>query len=238
MAGMASALMHLGLSDVFDVVLGSSAGSIIGTYFVSKAAPENTYTFFCNYLTTSKDRLNGTSWLDIARIVDLFTNAKIGQNLNGSKLPVMLLDYPMKVLMQDLLPVDWHAFQSNDKNQPMKIIASGLFSEESVVLGSEEGSFQDAASLCECIKASCMLPGIAGVDPIWRRAAPPRRPWKRDEGRARLLRRLAPARAAKGGADSSSARPALERMRSVWRAIREFPQSMRATAQARQGAAG
>jgi len=31
------------------------------------------------------------------------------------------------------------------------------------MLGSQEGSFSDLASLCECIKASCMLPGVAGM---------------------------------------------------------------------------
>jgi hypothetical protein len=134
--------------------------------------------------------LNGSSWLDIGRIVSLFTPQKIGQNRNNTKLPVMVLDFPMKTLMQDLLAVDWKSFQERDKTQPMKIIASGLFSEESVVLGSEEGSFDDLESLCECVKASCMLPGVAGVDPFWRRAAPSRSPWKRAQGRARLLERL------------------------------------------------
>jgi hypothetical protein len=187
---MASAIMHLGLSDAFDIVLGSSAGSIIGTYFVSKAPPQNTYEFFCNHLTTSKDKLNGSSWLDIGRIVSLFTPQSTAQNANNSKLPVMVLDFPMKTLMQDLLPVDWKSFQQQDKSQPMKIIASGLFSEDSVVLGSEEGSFHDLESLCECVKASCMLPGVAGVRPFWRRAAPSRRPWKRPQGRARMLARM------------------------------------------------
>ena len=45
--GMSSAVMHLGLHDCFDVVLGSSAGSIIGTYLLGSEDPaqhrENTY---------------------------------------------------------------------------------------------------------------------------------------------------------------------------------------------------
>ncbi|KAJ1489382.1 hypothetical protein T484DRAFT_1780252 [Baffinella frigidus] len=145
-AGMASAIMHLGMADSFDMVLGSSAGSIVGSYLVARAEPAMTYQFFCNHLTTSREKLNGTSWLDLA---------------------VMVLDYPMKTLMQELLPVNWNVFKQNDKHQPMKVIASGLFSEGPVVLGSEEGSFSDLASLCECVKASCMLPGVAGVQPPW-----------------------------------------------------------------------
>ncbi len=35
--------------------------------------------------------------------------------------------------------------------------------------GSQEGSFHDLASLCECVKASCMLPGVAGTEPPWLR---------------------------------------------------------------------
>ena len=53
-AGMASALAHLGAEDAFDMVLGSSAGSIIGAYFVARASPNTTYDFFCNHLTTSQ----------------------------------------------------------------------------------------------------------------------------------------------------------------------------------------
>jgi len=64
---------------------------------------------------------------------------------------------------QELLPVNWDKFEKRNAKQPIKIIASGLFSEKAVMLGSQEGSFSDLASLCECIKASCMLPGVAGM---------------------------------------------------------------------------
>ena len=224
-AGMASAIMHLGLSDSFDVVLGSSAGSIIGTYFVSKAPAETTYSFFCDHLTTSKDKLNGSSWLDIGRIVDLFTPQKLGPTQNSSKFPVMVLDYPMKVLMQELLPVDWEAFSRNDKNQPMKIIASGLFSEDSVILGTEEGSFHDLQSLCECVKASCMLPGVAGVDPIWMRSAPSRRPWRKPQGRTKALERLSASlnRTSSKEVRDSRSKSTLDKVRSIWKALRDFP---------------
>ena len=48
-----------------------------------------------------------------------------------------------------------------------QVIAAGLLSEGPVALGSAEGSFTNRSSLCNCIKASCMLPGIAGVTPAW-----------------------------------------------------------------------
>ena len=71
-AGMASALAHLGIDECFDMVLGSSAGSIIGAYLVGRSTPETTYQYFCNYLTTSREHLSGASWLDISRLLDLF----------------------------------------------------------------------------------------------------------------------------------------------------------------------
>ena len=73
----------------------------------------------------------------------------------------------MKTIMQEMLPVNWTSFKARNDRQPLKVIATGLFSEGPVVLGSEEGSFDDLASLCECVKASCMLPGVAGVQPPW-----------------------------------------------------------------------
>jgi len=172
-AGMASAIMHLGLGDAFDMVLGSSAGSIIGTYLVARAPPSMTYQFFCNHLTTSREKLNGSTWLDMGRLVDLFTPDSIPRPRRQKKdqIPMMALDYPMKTIMQELLPVNWETFQKNDRHQPMKVVASGLFSKGPVVLGSEEGSFTDLASLCECVKASCMLPGVAGVQPPWLRGS-------------------------------------------------------------------
>mmetsp|Transcript_504 Transcript_504/g.1078 ORF Transcript_504/g.1078 Transcript_504/m.1078 type:complete len:734 (-) Transcript_504:15-2216(-) len=188
-AGMASAVTHLGLADAFDMVLGSSAGSIIGSYLVGRAPAATTYGFFCNHLTTSRSKLNGSSWLDMGRLVDLFTPGGIMRSQNRSTAPIMVLDYPMKTLMQEILPVDWEVFKANDAVQPIKVIATGLFSEGPVVLGSQEGSFHDLASLCECVKASCMLPGVAGTEPPWLRGRSARPLSRKLEGRSRWLKR-------------------------------------------------
>lgn len=185
-AGMASAVLGLGIADAFDMVLGSSAGSIIGSYLVARAEPNVTYEFFCNHLTTSKQKLNGSSWLDMGRLVDLFAPALSNPDGGG---PPMLLDYPMKTIMQELLPVNWEKFKANDKHQPLKVIATGLFSEGPVVLGSQEGSYDDLASLCECVKASCMLPGVAGVEPPWLKGSSALNPLKLREGRDRWQNR-------------------------------------------------
>ena len=179
-AGMASAVMGLELADAFDMVLGSSAGSIIGSYLVARADANTTYNFFCDHLTTSKQKLNGSSWLDMGRLVDLFVPALSNPETGGAP---MLLDYPMKTIMQELLPVDWETFAKNDVHQPMKVIATGLFTEGPVALGSQEGSYHDLPSLCECVKASCMLPGVAGVEPPWLKGSSSLNPAKLREGR-------------------------------------------------------
>lgn len=185
-AGMASAVLGLGCADAFDMVLGSSAGSIIGSYLVARAQPNITYSFFCNHLTTSKQKLNGSSWLDMGRLVDLFVPALSKPETGGAP---MLLDYPMKTIMQELLPVDWETFAKNDVHQPMKVIATGLFTEGPVALGSQEGSYDDLASLCECVKASCMLPGVAGVEPPWLKGSSSLNPAKLREGKEKWMNR-------------------------------------------------
>jgi hypothetical protein len=185
-AGMASAIMNLEIADAFDMVLGSSAGSIIGSYLVARADHHTTYQFFCDHLTTSKQKLNGSSWLDMGRLVDLFVPALSKSDSSG---PPMLLDYPMKTIMQELLPVNWTEFSKNDRHQPMKIIATGLFTESAVVLGSQEGSYHDLASLCECVKASCMLPGVAGVQPPWLKGSSALNPKRLREGKEKWSER-------------------------------------------------
>lgn len=123
-AGMSAAVMHLGVLDCFDVVLGSSAGSIVGTYLLGSddavAHRESTHEFFCNHLTTSREKLNGSSWLDMGRLVDLFTpDVSFSGGLPGKgggsprrrkgtgkvggekgRFAMMALDYPMKTIMQ------------------------------------------------------------------------------------------------------------------------------------------
>uniref|UniRef100_A0A0C3U766 PNPLA domain-containing protein n=1 Tax=Guillardia theta (strain CCMP2712) TaxID=905079 RepID=A0A0C3U766_GUITC len=178
-AGMACAINDLGVADAFDLVLGSSAGSIVGSYLVARADHRTTYQFFCNYLTTSKNHLNGTSWLDISRLTKLLSPIRPDFS---PKSPVMLLEYPMKHIMQELLPLNWTVFERNNKHQPMKVIASGLFSQGPVILGTEEDSFNDLSSLCDCIKASCMLPGIAGIQPIWIKGSSSRDPENLKQG--------------------------------------------------------
>ena len=52
-AGMASAIHYMGLEDAIDVVYGSSAGSLIGAYFISEQMPYFGPEVYYDLLTTT-----------------------------------------------------------------------------------------------------------------------------------------------------------------------------------------
>jgi hypothetical protein len=54
-AGMVAAIHHLGLSDTFDVVYGSSAGTVIGAYFITRQLPHFGPEVYYDMLTTAGD---------------------------------------------------------------------------------------------------------------------------------------------------------------------------------------
>jgi hypothetical protein len=90
-AGMAAALEQLGLSDAFDVVYGSSAGALVGTYFVSGGGLAETHRFFLEVLCES-----GTTFLDTTRVLDFISGAPF----RGSA-PVMSLDTISDIMCSD-----------------------------------------------------------------------------------------------------------------------------------------
>ncbi|EJK58137.1 hypothetical protein THAOC_21759 [Thalassiosira oceanica] len=79
--GMAAAIVCLGLSDAFDSVYGSSAGSIIGTYFVSRQLYLDVYT---DVIPAGKDLFVSKSKIigDIFRNMFAVMRAPIGRRLN------------------------------------------------------------------------------------------------------------------------------------------------------------
>jgi predicted acylesterase/phospholipase RssA len=50
-AGMVTALWYLGLDDSIDVIYGSSAGSLIGAYFITKQLPYQGPEIYYKWLT-------------------------------------------------------------------------------------------------------------------------------------------------------------------------------------------
>ena len=157
-AGMAAALEQLGLSDAFDVVYGSSAGSLIGAYFVAGGGMAETHRFFLEVLCESK-----TAVFDPSRLLDLLRHPN-----RADLKPAMCLDAISNIMCYDTgeAYLDWNKFEKRNRVQPLKIIASDVSAGRAVALSSLEGSFHDQSSLMKCLKASCFLPGIAGRQPV------------------------------------------------------------------------
>ncbi|KYF46433.1 phospholipase, patatin family protein [Toxoplasma gondii ARI] len=162
-AGMAVALHHMGYADTFDAVFGSSAGSLIGAYFISRQLPYEGTQIYYDWLP-----FMGKKFLDLKRIgrglglgflldgdiIDFLIN-KLGK-------PLLNLDVLLKDIVQEKQPLDWDKFKANDSWQPLKVVTSGLCSQRAIVLDSKHGNIRDLPSLMACVRASMLLPGLAG----------------------------------------------------------------------------
>ena len=73
------------------------------------------------------------------------------------------LSYLLNTTMQENKPLDWEVFEEMQKVQPLKVLASGLKSQKAIIMDMEKGSFSNIAELANCMRASCLLPGVAGA---------------------------------------------------------------------------
>eukprot|EP00588_Corethron_pennatum_P022706 CAMPEP_0194337302 /NCGR_PEP_ID=MMETSP0171-20130528/75881_1 /TAXON_ID=218684 /ORGANISM="Corethron pennatum, Strain L29A3" /LENGTH=569 /DNA_ID=CAMNT_0039101049 /DNA_START=52 /DNA_END=1761 /DNA_ORIENTATION=- len=162
-AGMAGALNHLNLTDAVDIVYGSSAGSLIGAYFLTRQLPWFGPEVYYDSLTTA-----GRRFIDTRRLMRTLGLGLLNPRLLRDVLtrrmgkPVLDLSYLLVETVQFRKPLNWTKFLEVNERQPLKIVASNLRTEQSVVLGTEEGSFSDLAGMAGCMHASMLLPGIAG----------------------------------------------------------------------------
>lgn len=163
-AGMVTAIHHLGLEDTIDVVYGSSAGTVIGAYFITRQLPWYGPEVYYDMLTTAGAafintkrflRALGLGLLDPRLIKDVIFRRNHGK-------PVLDLSYLLRTTMQESKPLDWETFERMQKVQPLKIMASGLKSEKAIIMDMEKGSFRNIKEMASCMQASCLLPGVAG----------------------------------------------------------------------------
>eukprot|EP00522_Entomoneis_paludosa_P005910 CAMPEP_0172459880 /NCGR_PEP_ID=MMETSP1065-20121228/34512_1 /TAXON_ID=265537 /ORGANISM="Amphiprora paludosa, Strain CCMP125" /LENGTH=634 /DNA_ID=CAMNT_0013214725 /DNA_START=62 /DNA_END=1966 /DNA_ORIENTATION=- len=163
-AGMICALGHLNLTDVFDVVYGSSAGTIVGAYLITNQLQWFGPEVYYDQLTTA-----GRSFIDTRRIMRALGLGLLNPRLikdvlvrrNNGK-PILNLNFLLKRTVQKTKPLDWETFVEKQKVQPLRVVASGLKSEKAVVMDMKSGHFENLAELTDCMHASCLLPGIAG----------------------------------------------------------------------------
>lgn len=158
-AGMAAALKYVGLQDAIDVVYGSSAGSIIGAYFVSGQVPlygaSIYYDSICSDRFISKRALLSSPYL-------LGRSGRAVTDTAGNKVrPVLYLDALLDEVMKETKPLDWNAFVKHSVKQPLKPVASSLTAMRSEILD----GFSTLDELLDCLRASARVPGIAG-DPV------------------------------------------------------------------------
>jgi predicted acylesterase/phospholipase RssA len=163
-AGMVCALDYLGLRDTFDVVYGSSAGSMIGAYFITGQLPWYGPEVYYDKLTTAGKefidtkrllRSLGLGLVDPRLLRDVLTRRRNGK-------PVLSLSFLLKSVMQETKALDWNKFVERQKVQQLRVVASGLKSEEPFVMDMENKHFQSLEELSQCMHASMLLPGIAG----------------------------------------------------------------------------
>jgi predicted acylesterase/phospholipase RssA len=164
-AGMVCAIHYLNLTDTIDTVYGSSAGTVVGAYLISKQLPYFGPEVYYDRLTTAGEkfidtkrilRAIGFGLLDPRLLRDVITRRR-----DGGK-PVLSLPFLLKTTVQETKPLDWDAFVQRQSVQPLNIVTSGLNSEKSIVFTMENNGFTSIDELTDCMHASCLLPGIAG----------------------------------------------------------------------------
>ncbi|KAL7480569.1 hypothetical protein ACHAW6_011191 [Cyclotella cf. meneghiniana] len=163
-AGMVAAIHHLGLEDTIDVVYGSSAGTVIGAYFITRQLPWFGPEVYYDALTTAGERFINTKRflraVGLGMLDPRLTKDVIFRRNHGK--PVLDLSYLLKTTIQENKPLDWDTFEKMQKVQPLKVMASGLKSLKAVIMDMERGSFRNLKELARCMHASCLLPGVAG----------------------------------------------------------------------------
>lgn len=181
-AGMAAAIASLGLCDVFDSIYGSSAGSVVGSYMVSRQMCVDVYTQVLPAATTKfvcKKRMFAGI---MANAVDLMLGSVYATNKLGT--PGMNISFVLDGIMNHdhgLRPLDMEAFRENDKVQPLRIATSSVQDGKLKMkcLGTKEFfGYTDAVTnqtvaatvrqdgrregLYACLEASMTVPGATG----------------------------------------------------------------------------
>ena len=179
-AGMAAAIAALGLTDSFDKIYGSSAGSVIGAYMVSRQMCLDVYV---DILPASKK-----SFVCIKRMASAIAATAVDRALSyvhadlpkfGLKaVPGMNISFVLDGIMHDahgIRPLDMKSFRANDKKQPLRIASS--YSEDGTLKSKCFGSehfFSDQAQavrradgaregIYACLEASMTVPGATGA---------------------------------------------------------------------------
>eukprot|EP00960_Hanusia_phi_P071502 767569-Hanusia_phi.AAC.3 len=168
-AGMAGAVMDAGFYDSFDAVYGSSAGSLIGAYWIANqfGMPQYGCSLYYDLLTDERAKKNFIDRSQILSLIGLswlrwLMPRSIKETLGlRSRRPLLNLPYLLQTCVEELRPLDWEAFSRNEATVPLKIVASDVSKERAVVFDREHGHWGSLREMTRCMTASMNLPAIA-----------------------------------------------------------------------------
>jgi predicted acylesterase/phospholipase RssA len=189
-AGMAAAIAVLGLTDAFDAVYGSSAGSVIGAYMTSRQMCLDVYV---DLLPAAKRRFVCVKRMarGMARnAADLFfltttryynkndTSTTAATATSAASTPGMNISFVLDGIMHEthgLRPLDIERFRANDKLQPLRVASSFVKNGKlrtqcfgtTEFFPDEQGYVVQRADgtrqgLYACLEASMAVPGATG----------------------------------------------------------------------------
>ena len=177
-AGMAAAIGCLGLCDTFDSIYGSSAGSVIGAYMVSRQLCVDVYT---DLLVAAKKTFVSKMRIFNSLISSLISNKFYLNQVENERLVGMNISFVLDGILSSntgLRPLDIDAFNENNKVQPLHIVSSVIRNDtktklDTICYNSKDGDFSnmtksiksgmdDRYGLFACLQASMTVPGAAG----------------------------------------------------------------------------
>ena len=150
-AGATAAIHYLGLAESFDCVYGSSAGSMIGSYFVSRQLG-GISVYHAILPSAAKD------FIDKRKLISTLG----APNRFASRNDVFNLNFLLEKVMSECQKFDYETFLKNNAKQPLSIMTSDLETLQAVRLSSENGNFDDLPTLLKCIRSSMLVPGVTG----------------------------------------------------------------------------
>jgi hypothetical protein len=186
-AGMAAAICTLGLSDALDGVYGSSAGSVIGAYMVSRQMCLDVYldilpaaqrTFVCTQRILRALARNAVD-LAVSQAQRLRAATSAAAKSNPSQ-PGMNISFVLDGIMDHdagIRPLDLERFRLNDQKQPLRIVSSAVMDDGRLVtkcFGSRDFFPADSQptvarrvdgireGIYACLEASMTVPGATG----------------------------------------------------------------------------
>ncbi|EKX49152.1 hypothetical protein GUITHDRAFT_93499 [Guillardia theta CCMP2712] len=168
-AGMAAAVKDAGFHDCFDAVYGSSAGSLIGAYWIANqfGMPQYGCSLYYDLLTDERAKENFIDRSQILPLIGLrwlrwLMPRSIKETLGmRARRPLLNLPYLLQTCVEELRPLDWEAFSRNEALVPLKIVASDVSKQRAVVFDREHGHWTSLREMTRCMTASMNLPAIA-----------------------------------------------------------------------------